>query len=54
MGKGDDRTAEEKAAWDKGKFTPEEAEGTGMTADQMNQQREKDERELGNPLAPPE
>lgn len=39
MGRKDDRDAAEKAAWSK---------------DEMNKAREDQERELGNPLAPPE
>lgn len=50
----DDRTKAEKAAWKAGEFTEAEAADMGMTAAEANRQREIDERELGNELAPPE
>lgn len=54
MGKKDDRTDDEKRAWDAGKFTEQEARDAGQDQAEMNSQRERDERDLGNPLAPPE
>lgn len=50
----DDRTPEEKAAWEAGRFTQAEAAAVGSDADTLNRQRAEAERELGNPLAPPE
>lgn len=50
----DDRTEAEKAEWEAGKFTEEEAAEVGSTAAELNRQREQAERELGNELAPPE
>lgn len=52
-GKKDDRTDEEKAAWKASEFTEEEAADAGMTKEEMNQARANQERDLGNPLAPP-
>ena len=49
----DDRTAAEKAAWDAGRFTEEEAAGGGVTVEELNRVREQEERDAGNPLAPP-
>lgn len=54
FGKRDDRTPEEKAQWEAGAFTEDEAAESGMTVEQANKERAKQERELGNPLAPPE
>lgn len=54
MGRKDDRSAEEKAAWKAGEFTEQETRDAGQDRNAMNKQREQDERELGNPLAPPE
>jgi hypothetical protein len=54
MGKKDDRDAKEKADWKAGEFTQEEADAAGQDREAMNRQREKDERDLGNPLAPPQ
>lgn len=53
MGK-DKRSKEEKKDWDKGKFTKAEAKEAGMSQKEMNKARAEQERELGNPLAPPE
>lgn len=54
MGKKDDRTAEEKAAWDAGKVTKREAADAGLTVEEANALRAQEERDAGNPLAPPE
>ena len=48
----DKRTPKEKAAWKAGEFTAEEAREAGMSTAEMNQAREGQERDLGNPLAP--
>jgi len=53
MGKKDNRTAQERADWEAGAFTEQEARDAGMTVEQMNQARAEQERELGNELAPP-
>lgn len=53
MGRKDNRTPEEKAAWKAGEFTADEAAASGLTREQANKAREEQERELGNPLAPP-
>ena len=44
MGKKDDRDDQEKKDWDSGKFDDPKLEAA----------REKEERDAGNPLAPPE
>jgi hypothetical protein len=54
MGKKDDRSVEDKAAWEAGQFTEEEARQAQMAQEEMNRAREEQERELGNPLAPPD
>lgn len=53
MGHKDTRSAEEKAAWKAGEFTDDEAAASGLTREQANQARAQQERDLGNPLAPP-
>lgn len=53
MGKKDDRTPKEKSDWEAGEFSEEEASSMGMTKEQANQARAEQERDLGNPLAPP-
>lgn len=53
VGRKDNRTPEEKAAWEAGEFTEEEARDAGMSQAEMNQARAEQERELGNDLAPP-
>lgn len=54
MGTRDNRTPEEKAAWEAGAFTEDEATEAGMTKAEMNAARAQQERELGNELAPPD
>lgn len=49
----DQRTAAEKAKWKAGEFTEAEAKEVGMSRAQKNKERERQERALGNPLAPP-
>ena len=54
MGNKDKRTPKEKADWNKGEFSAEEAKAAGMTKAEINKARAEQERELGNELAPPE
>lgn len=49
----DHRTPAEKTAWEKGAFTEEEAADMGLTVEEANAQRARDEAALGNPLVPP-
>lgn len=50
----DDRSDEEKAQWDAGAFTEEDAKEAGTTVEALNRVRAEEERAAGNPLAPPE
>lgn len=49
----DRRSKEEKAQWEAGRFTEEEAAEIGTTADELNRQRTEGARETGDPTAPP-
>jgi hypothetical protein len=49
----DPRSPEERAEWEAGRFTDEEAAAVGDTAANLNRMREEGERDAGNPLAPP-
>lgn len=49
----DNRSAEDRAAWESHAFTEEDAAAAGSTVEKMEKERAEDARRSGDPTAPP-